>query len=86
LEGSEEGRGMERRQEAAKREVRLSRMQTARASVSRGMAARERRVWTREKEGETRDAAEGMRLERWIAGPGMKSVGSRLVEMTGFHT
>lgn len=77
---------MERRQQAAKREVRLSRMQTARASVSRGRAARERRVWTREKEGGTRDAAEGMRLERWIAGPGMESVGSRLVAVMGFHT
>lgn len=46
-----------------------SRMQTARAMVSRGRAARERMVWTREVEGAVTEAPGGCRLTRWTAGP-----------------
>ena len=59
-----EVRGRERRQRVAKRGVRESRMQAARASVGDGMEALARRVWVRVGEGERREAAQGMRLER----------------------
>lgn len=46
-----------------------SRMQTARAMVSSGRAARERIVWTKEVEGAMTEAPGGCRLTRWTAGP-----------------
>ena len=62
--GSREVRGRERRQETAKRELRLSRMQAARAMVSRGRFALDRRDWARGVEVERREAAQGIRLVR----------------------
>lgn len=44
-------------------------MHAVRATVSRGRPARVRIVWTSEAEASTREAAEGMRLTRWMAGP-----------------
>jgi len=69
-------KGRDCRQESAKREFRESRMQTERAMVSRGMQARARMAWICGIEGAVRDAEEGMRLERWRAGP--SRVGSRI--------
>lgn len=66
-----EDRGSERRQRGAKRGVRESRMQAARARVSRGRLACVRRLWVRVGEGGRREAAQGMRLERYVAGPGV---------------
>lgn len=71
LEGSgptvARGRDMRNlRENLASRE---SRMQTARAMVSRGRAARERIVWTRVVEGPVTEAPGGCRLTRWTDGP-----------------
>jgi hypothetical protein len=59
-----EDRGRDRRQRVAKRGVRESRMQAARARVSMGRFACMRRVWVRDWEGERREAAQGTRFER----------------------
>ena len=66
-------RGQEWRNERAKRELRESRMQTARAMVSRGRLARVRIAWTRGVEGRVREVAGGIRFVRWIAGPRLNS-------------
>lgn len=62
--------GNDFRKESAKRVFRESRMQTARAIVSNGSAARVRRAWTSEADGAVRDTEVGIRFVRWIAGPG----------------
>lgn len=61
--GREES-GRERRQRVAKRGVRESRMQAASARVSIGRFACVRSVWVSDGEGESREAAQGMRFER----------------------
>jgi len=70
-----EVKGHESRQERAKRLSRASRTQTARAMDSRGRLARLRIAWTRGTEGVAREAAAGMRLTRWMAGPAHVSSG-----------
>lgn len=66
-------RGHDRRQCRANLAPRLSRMQTAKATVSRGRSARLRMAWTRGTEATDSEADEGMRLTRWIAGPARHS-------------
>lgn len=61
---------------SAKREFKESRMQTARARVSRGRLARVRRAWTSGTDGDIRDVDDGMRFVRCIAGP--TSLGLRI--------
>ena len=56
--------GNERRQERAKREFRLSRIQTARAMVGKGRAAEAKTEWTTWISGSTRETALGMRFLR----------------------
>lgn len=64
-------RGHERRQVRANLASRLSRMQTAKATVSMGSWARESMAWTRSCDGTASgDAVDGIRLTRWTAGPG----------------
>lgn len=62
-------RGQDSRNANAKRELRESRMQTARAMVSSGRLARVRIAWTRGTEGSVREVEEGIRFVRWMAGP-----------------
>lgn len=61
--------GNDRRHMLAKRELSESRMHTARARVSWGSLARFKRESIRDGEGSRRDAADGIRLDRWILGP-----------------
>ena len=56
--------GNERRQERAKREFRLSSMQTAKAIVGSGTEAEARIEWTTWISGSTRETALGMRFLR----------------------
>lgn len=53
----------------AKRGFKESRMQTAKAMVSRGRETRVRIAWMRGVEGSVRETEEGIRFVRWIAGP-----------------
>ena len=62
-------RGHPWRHMRAKREFNESRMQTARASVSRGRLARVRIAWTSGTDGDIREVDDGMRFVRWTAGP-----------------
>lgn len=64
LSKDEGGRGNDCRQVRAKREFRESRMQTARAMVSSGRAARVRIAWTRGTEAVVKEVEEGIRLVR----------------------
>lgn len=70
-------RGRERRQMLEKRELRESRMVTARARISVGSFARLRRERTRDGEGSRRDTAVGIKLDRWILGPRRTMVSKR---------
>lgn len=72
--GGVEG-GQARRHESANLLSRASRMQTASARVSRERLARVRMVWTRGMDGVVREAAGGMRLTRWVAGPVVRYAG-----------
>jgi hypothetical protein len=62
--------GQERRQESANRELRLSRMQHARAMVGSGSSAWYRIECTSCTDGSIRETALGIRFERCMAGPG----------------
>ena len=52
-----------------KREERASRMQAAKATISRGRLERRRRVWMSGIEGREGEAEGGMRFARWVDGP-----------------
>ena len=54
---------------SAKREFSESRIQTARARVSRGRFARVKMAWTSGAEAVVKDVDDGIRFVRWIAGP-----------------
>lgn len=62
-------RGSERRQDSEKRGESESRIQTAKATVSSGRAARVSSAWMCVVEGARREREGGMRFVRWIAGP-----------------
>lgn len=65
--------GHDSRQVRANFVSRLSRMQTARASISMVRSALDSMAWTKGTDALASDADAGIRLTRWMAGPATKN-------------